>query len=235
VNSPPDDEAIYHYTIAFDAEMVTRLKEELSRTRWVDPLDGSNYKYGVNLKTFQKVIDYWKNQFDFNRVEDDMNSFPNYQTQIEGLNIHFFRSVPSKLSDKVKVVPLLMIHGWPGSFVEFLKVARLLSKPVNRIAFDIIVLSIPGYGFSQGSHKPGMNVLATARIFMKLMTRLGYTKFYVQGGEYGSMITLGLINSPAGLAAYILEKFSSGTQRDFEFLEGRGLDRKFFYEELLSI
>ncbi|OQR74038.1 epoxide hydrolase 1-like [Tropilaelaps mercedesae] len=311
---PADDEKIYKFTVSYDAKMVAQLRDELGRTKWVEPLEDAAYHYGVNLNTFKSVIDYWKTKFDFKKAANDINAFPHFQTEIEGLKIHFFRSSPATKNASVKVLPLLMVHGWPGSFIEFLKVASQLSKPANGVAFDIIVPSIPGYGFSQASSKQGMNVLVTARIFAKLMSRLGYSKFYMQGGDWGSAITtamsalyperlrgihlnmmfvnsrkpltmakmvlfslfpdtfgdghmppcmplpfrthflsllretgylhiqatkpdtvgFGLLNSPAGLAAYILEKFSTWTQSNFRSLEDGGLTKKLSLDDLLA-
>ncbi|XP_022660234.1 epoxide hydrolase 1-like [Varroa destructor] len=311
---PGDDEAIYNYKVSFDDKLVTSLKQELARTKWVEPLEDARYHYGVNPNSFRKIIEYWQNQYDFKKAEAAINSYPHYQTQIEGIKIHFFRSAPTKTDNKTKIIPLLLIHGWPGSFVEFLKIAGQLSKPVDEIAFDVIVPSIPGYGYSEPSRKQGMNVLTTARIFKKLMSRIGYSKYYAQGGDWGAAIvnamgvlypdslrglhvnivfqnyqnpwtllkliaftwfpnivgdgelpfcmpipfsrfffrliresgyfhiqstkpdTIGfaLLNSPAGLAAYILEKFSTWTSDKFRLLEDGGLTNKFTIDELLT-
>jgi len=309
---PKDDAAIYNFGINFDDKMIADLRTELGTTKFFEPLEDSKFHYGFNLNYLKKVIDHWRTKYDFKGELARINAFPHYQTEIEGLKIHFFRSAATTKDPAVKVFPLLMLHGWPGSFVEFLKVASMLSQPKNGIAFDVIVPSLPGYGYSDAAQKQGMNGLVTARIFRKLMERLGYEKYYVQGGDWGAFVTTAmgalypeklrgihvnmgvanirnplvmvktmlvnmcsstfgdghnppclanskdfvgllretgymhiqatkpdtigftLLNSPAGLAAYILEKFSTWTDienRDFE--DGR-LTKKFTLDEMLT-
>ncbi|XP_003747377.1 epoxide hydrolase 1 [Galendromus occidentalis] len=310
---PKDKESVDKFSIEFDAKMIAGLREELSRTKWFDPLEDAAYHYGVNLRSFKDIIEHWRTKFDFAAAQQRINAFPHYKTEIEGLNIHFFRSLPQP-GPKIKVIPILMIHGWPGSFVEFLKITPLLSEAKDGVSFDIIVPSLPGYGYSDPAKKQGVDIAVTARIFSKLMKRLGYSKYYVQGGDWGAAIanamgifypenlrgihmnmvfadslsaiaiakqtlfglfpnyfgdgqmpkcmmvpytervvdvlreagymhfqstkpdTVGfsLLNSPAGLAAYISEKFSTWTQPDFRFLDDGGHGKKFTVDDILT-
>ena len=127
-------------------------------------------------------------KYDWRKEEAKLNSYPNFLTEIEGLDIHFVHVKADKSAKKV--VPLLAIHGWPGSFLEYYKSIPLLTKPdSDGLAYELIIPSIPGYGYSEASHKRGLDTRATARIFVKLMKRLGHQKFFVHGGDWGSLVT----------------------------------------------
>ncbi|XP_072042011.1 epoxide hydrolase 1-like isoform X2 [Amphiura filiformis] len=141
----------------------------------------------------QTVVKYWLNKYDFKAQEKYFNKYNHYRTNIEGLDIHFVHVKPT-LKPGQKSKPLLMSHGWPGSVYEFYKILPLLTDPVNNGGtaediFEVICPSIPGYGYSEASHKTGMNAHVVARIFGKLMARLGHDIYYVQGGDWGSTIT----------------------------------------------
>ncbi|XP_063774950.1 epoxide hydrolase 1-like [Pseudophryne corroboree] len=303
---------------AADAD-IKDLHDRLDQTRFFSPLEDSNFNYGFNSNHLKTVISYWRNQFDWHKQVKILNTYPHYRTSIEGLEVHFIHVKPSHLAPGQKARPLLMVHGWPGSFYEFYRIIPLLTEPGKHgmnpnIVFEVICPSIPGYGFSEASHKKGFNAFAAARIFYKLMLRLGFREFYLQGGDWGSRITtilsqmkpesvkglhlnfvmlpmvLGrlkslligryapwlvgmtredvqrlypymkknvygillesgylhiqatkpdtvgsaLNDSPAGLAAYILEKFSTWTDNSFRDLEEGGLERKYSLDDLLT-
>lgn len=158
----------------------------------------------MNLKTVMDFKNYWETKYDWRKAEAQLNSFPQYTTQIEGLKVtlifllHIFITVVFQIhyihvkppANKYKVVlPLLIVHGWPGNVYEFYKIIPYLSDPNNHfdgaksdIAFEVIAPSIPGYGWSEASHKAGFDQIATARIFKKLMNeRLGFKRFMAQG------------------------------------------------------
>jgi len=175
---PKDDTAIRPFKIEVeDAELVD-LKDRLKRTRIQESFPGVNQEYGLHSDVLKKVVHYWLNSYDWRKQEKMLNTYPHFKTQVEGLDIHFIH-VKSK---KNNAVPLMLCHGWPGSFVEFTKMIPLLEE------FDLVIPSIPGYGFSEASHKPGLHAFHISRIFVKLMNRLGYSKFVYHAGDWGAII-----------------------------------------------
>lgn len=188
----PEDTSIKPFKINIPQQDVEDLKKRLALPlRLTSPLQDANFTYGVNHNTLQKVISYWRNSYNWKQRETRLNQYPHFKTQIEGLDIHFLRaSAKASGNSKIEVVPLLMIHGWPGSFVEFYNILPLLTtlQKGSNVVFEVICPSIPGYGFSQSSDKQGLGILEASQIFLKLMKRLGYEKFYVQGGDWGSII-----------------------------------------------
>jgi microsomal epoxide hydrolase len=141
----------------------------------------------------KNLVDYWKNSFDWRKQERILNQYDQFVTNIEGLDIHFLRVHPMDRNLESKAKPLLLLHGWPGSVVEFYKIIPFLIDPLNHggtdnDVFEVVCPSIPGYGFSQAAEKEGLDVVAVARIFSKLMARLGFSSYYVQGGDWGSIL-----------------------------------------------
>lgn len=312
--APEDDPVISKFSVHAPEEALLDLKRRLASTKLAEPLQDSRFEYGFNAHELRRVVDHWKDRFDWRQQERLLNAYEHYHTTIEGIRVHFMYARP-KADAKTKVYTLLMIHGWPGSVVEFLKIAKELATPKQGVAFEVICPSIPGYGFSEAPHKKGFNSLEAARVFVKLMDRLGRKRFYVQGGDWGAMIAklmatyysdrvlgahmnmmdvefnplvmikllvgsfypslvlgnderlvaasalplwpklmqllresgymhlhstkpdtigLALLNSPAGLAAYILEKFSTWTAGTNVDREDGGLTDKYTYDELLA-
>jgi hypothetical protein len=121
----------------------------------VEPIEGTQFNYGFNANYLKQVIEYWKTKYDWRKQEKELNKFNQFTTQIEGINIHFIHVKPSKPAKTV--VPLMVIHGWPGSVWEYYKAIPLLTEPTDGIAFEIICPSIPGYGFSEAPHQEGLN------------------------------------------------------------------------------
>ncbi|KAI9188881.1 hypothetical protein H9P43_000303 [Blastocladiella emersonii ATCC 22665] len=161
------------------------LRRRLRATRWPDQLDGAEWEYGANLEKTKELADYWANQYDFQKHFDHINSFPHYVTTAVGTQIHFIH-VPSERPD---ALPLLLIHGWPGSFTEFLDIIPLLTNPpTGEQAFHVVVPSLPGYGFSPAPAQKGFGTKLMARVFNQLMIKLGYIKYFAQGGDWGSVI-----------------------------------------------
>lgn len=169
-------------------EVLVNLKQRLSSVRLVDSLEGTNFEYGMRSDVLGKLLAYWSSQYNWRTQEAALNKLDHFKTQVEGLDVHFIRVKPT--GQNVKTVhPLMLVHGWPGSFVEYLKVVPLLTKAdKNGVAFELIIPSIPGFGFSEASSKTGLNVIHVARIFAKLMTRLGHKKFYYHGNDWGAII-----------------------------------------------
>lgn len=170
-------------------QVLSDLLERIKRNhRFTPPLENIGFEYGFNTGLMEKVVEHWANHYDWRAQESYMNSFPHFKTKMAGLDIHFIHMKPAETSRKV--IPLLLLHGWPGSFVEFLKIIPLLTQEREGYDFtiEVVVPSLPGYGFSDGASKPGLGPPEMGHIFNKLMKRLGFNRYYVQGGDWGSII-----------------------------------------------
>ena len=170
------------------------LRRRLRRTRWPDEIVDSGWDYGSDLDYIRELCRYWAEQFDWRAQEERINRFPQFRTDIKGLGIHFVHipgTGPSPL-------PLIITHGWPSTFVEMLNVIPLLADPASHggdaaDAFDVIVPSMPGYGFSDRPAQRGMSPVHVADLWHTLMTEaLGYDSFFAQGGDWGAQITAAL-------------------------------------------
>ncbi|XP_017865176.1 PREDICTED: juvenile hormone epoxide hydrolase 1 [Drosophila arizonae] len=310
-----ENKAIKPYDISVAPELIADLKTQLERPLKVhDPLEGIGFEYGFNSNELKKVVKYWRDDYlpNWNKREEFLKKFQHFQTEIQGLKIHFIHAKPTNAKAK-KVVPLLLMHGWPGTVREFYDFIPLLTKGSDKseYVFEVIAPSLPGYGWSQGASRPGMGVAQVAVIMRNLMLRLGFDKFLIQGGDWGSTIgsnlatlfpenTLGfhsnmcnnnspmghlrmllssiipsfyidsqyaqyyggigkifitlleefgyahiqatkpdtigaaLTHNPVGLAAYILEKFSTWTNPAYKNLKDGGLTKHFTYDQLLD-
>ncbi|XP_069564669.1 epoxide hydrolase 1 [Brachyistius frenatus] len=317
---PPDaeeDTTIHPFEVTTSNEELEDLYRRIDQTRPVPSLEDSQFNYGFNFQYLKKVVSYWRNEFDWRRQVDKLNRYPHFKTSIEGIDVHYVHVKPKKVPEGTSAVPLIAVHGWPGSFYEFYGLIPLLTDPSDpeELVFEVVCPSIPGYGFSGAPHKKGFDSVCAARIFLKLMKRLGFQQFYAQGGDWGWLVTTnmaqlepetvkglhvnfappskpglpmvlsimlgrrfpklfgftnmdierlfprmekqvvepiketgymhiqatkpdtagrGLNDSPVGLAAYILEKFSTWTSHDFRDLEDGGLTRKFSLDDLLT-
>jgi len=185
---PKDDPTIKKFTVNIPDSVLTDLKDRLKRTRYPPPsIPGTAFEYGFNAKALPKVIEYWSSKYDWRKHEKEMNKYPHFKTQVEGLDIHFIHVKPTKPAKEVKAI--LLIHGWGTSFYEFLQVIPHLIEPSeDGVAFEVVVPSLPGFAWSEASYKPGLDVIHLARVFSKLMTRLGYEHYLVHGGDWGSPI-----------------------------------------------
>jgi juvenile hormone epoxide hydrolase len=189
------DSSVKPFTIKFPQAAIDDLNSRLNRTRsLVKPLDGVAFQYGFNTDYLQKLLTFWKTEYKWRERETYLNSLPHYKTLIGGLNIHFIHAKPDlskfKTPSKVQVIPMLLIHGWPGSIREFYGlIPRLITaRPDTDFVFEVIAPSLPGYGFSDPPLKPGLGPAQVAPIFKELMDRLGFKKFVVQGGDWGSAV-----------------------------------------------
>jgi pimeloyl-ACP methyl ester carboxylesterase len=193
------------YQIHIDQPVLDDLKARVSNTRWTDEIENEKWEYGTNKKYLQELCGYWVNGFNWREQEDKMNAFQHFKTKIHNTGIHFIHEKGRGRHS----VPLLLIHGYPDSFVRFLKIIPLLTEPdENGFAFDVVVPSIPGYGFSDIPNEPGMNTKRIASLFEKLMTEeLGYEKFISHGGDWGSGITeqLALYHEESLLAIHLTD------------------------------
>ncbi len=178
------------FQIVIAQEVLGDLKERLKRTRWPDEIERSDWRYGSNLAYMKELADYWLTTFDWRARERHINSFANYQTVVNDLRIHFIH----ERGKGPNPIPLLVTHGWPSSFVEMLKLIPLLTDPSTyggdaSDAFDVIVPSVPGFGFSQRPSQAGMTRWRNAELWVKLMERLGYERFFMHSNDIGAVIS----------------------------------------------
>ncbi len=166
------------------------LKRRVSATRWPERETVGDATQGVQLTTIRKLADYWEKDYDWRKIEAKLNSYPQFITEIDGLDIHFIH-VKSKHPD---AMPLIVTHGWPGSIIEQLKIIDPLTDPTAfggsaSDAFHLVIPSLPGYGFSAKPTSTGWGPDRIARAWVVLMKRLGYARFAAQGGDWGAMVT----------------------------------------------
>ena len=184
-------------------EELADLKRRVKATKWPDRETVNDTTQGVRLATMQKLADYWANDHDWRRAEAQIFSYPNFVTNIDGLDIHFVH-VKSK---QPNALPVIITHGWPGSIIEQLKIIGPLTDPTAHggtaaDAFDVIIPSLPGYGFSGKATAPGWDVPRIAKAWATLMNRLGYKRYVAQGGDWGNAISeVMALQQPPGLLA----------------------------------
>src|SRR5580698_10932436 len=176
-------DAIIPFLIRIPDEDLADLNRRLRQTRWPDAETVTDWSQGTPLAYLQDLCGYWADGYDWRRCEASLNGFPQFRTEIDGLDIHFLH-VRSPQDD---ATPLVMTHGWPGSVVEFRKVLGPLTDPAAHggnaaDAFHLICPSLPGYGFSGKPSRPGWDTEHTGDAWDQLMTRLGYPRYAVQGG-----------------------------------------------------
>ena len=179
------------FTIDVPQDVLTDLQQRLSTVRLAQDFANAGWEYGTNGTYLQELVAYWREEYDWRQHEREMNSFANYKTTIDGIPIHFIHE-PGK---GPKPIPLILSHGWPWTFWDFHKVIRPLSDPAAfggdpADAFDVVVPSLPGYGFSTPLTTSGINFWRTADLWVRLMQDvLGYDTFAAQGGDWGAIIT----------------------------------------------
>ncbi|XP_043286276.1 juvenile hormone epoxide hydrolase 2-like [Venturia canescens] len=308
------DTSIRPFKISFSQEDITDLRSRLKRTRqFPAALEGTGWSYGVDGSYLPIILQHWYEKYDFAKREAYLNRYPQFLTNVQGLDIHYVHAKPQNVTSNKRLLPLLLQHGWPGSVVEFHKILPILTTPRDEydFVFEVVAPSLPGFGFSSSAVRPGLGSPQMAVVLKNLMLRIGFDKFYTQGGDWGAIITahlaalfpqhvlgvhsnmcvvlssnvllktalyaiapslavakedeslmyplkgklmrhveetgyfhiqatkpdtvgIGLIDSPAGLAAYILEKFSTATNGTYRFRADGGLFEKFEADELID-
>lgn len=181
------------FHISIPDEVIEDLQHRLRRARWPDQLAGVRWDFGTDLTFMKEVTAYWLDRYDWRNEERKLNAFSHFLFQQDGLKIHFIH----ERGHGPEPLPLIITHGWPGSFVEMIKILPLLTHPAAHggspeDAFDVIVPSLPGYGFSDRPTRRGMNVFEIARLWVNLMLALGYPRFGTQGGDWGSWVSTAL-------------------------------------------
>jgi len=195
------DETIKRFEVHVPKEKVQDLKRRLIATRWPDKETVSDKSQGVQLDKLQELVHYWSTDYDWRKAEAKLNALPQFITNIDGVDIQFIH-VRSK---EPNALPVIIIHGWPGSIFELLKIVGPLTDPTSyggkaEDAFDVVIPSLPGYGFSGKPGTTGWDPEHIAQACTELMKRLGYTRFVAQGGDWGSVIAEAMgRQTPAGL------------------------------------
>ena len=181
--------AIRPFRVNVPQEQLVDLRRRIAATRWPDRETVMDETQGVQLATMQKLARYWQTDHDWRKIEARLNALPQFMTEIDGLDIHFIH-VRSKHEN---ALPLIVTHGWPGSIIEQLKIIDPLTNPTAHgasaaDAFDIVIPSLPGYGFSGKPTATGWDISRIARTWVTLMKRLGYTRFVAAGGDVGAQV-----------------------------------------------
>ena len=184
------DESIRPFTLYIPQAALDDLTGRLDRTRWPERETVSDWSQGVPLEKMRALVEYWRRDYDWRRCEREINHWPNFRTVVDGLDIHFLHV----RSPHPSAVPLILSHGWPGTFLEFLNVIGPLTDPTRHSgraedAFHVVIPSLPGYGLSDKPGETGWSVERIARAWGTLMQRLGYEQYFAQGGDWGSAIT----------------------------------------------
>ena len=162
------------------------LRRRLAEAKWPDQLPGTTWEYGVDIKKVRELADHWHNGYDWRAQEAKINQFDQFTTEIDRQQIYFIH----QRSPRPDAIPLMLIHGWPGSILEFEKLIGPLTHPKdkNSPAFDVIIPSLPGFGYSGPTTTRGWGPQRMAKALVALMDRLGYSKYGIQGGDWGSAI-----------------------------------------------
>ena len=196
-----DDDSIRPFHIHVPESALIDLRQRLAATRLPERETAADQSQGVQLGTIKELLRYWQNDYDWRRAEAKLNALPQFVTTIDGVDIHFIHV----RSRHPNAIPLIMTHGWPGSIFELLDVIDPLTNPTahggrREDAFDIVIPSMPGYGFSGKPTTTGWNPVRIARAWDTLMKRLGYTRYVAQGGDWGAKVSEALARqAPEGL------------------------------------
>ncbi len=182
--------SIEQFQIRIDDSILEDLRVRLARTRLPDQIDGSGWEYGIPVDYLGRLVEYWRDSYDWSAQEAGLNEFDHFRTRIDGQSIHFIH----QRSANEDALPLLITHGWPGSIVEFLDAIPRLADPEAHgghagDAFHVVAPSLPGYGFSEPPRTPGWDEHRIAQAFTTLMDRLGYARYVAQGGDWGAQVT----------------------------------------------
>ncbi len=218
-----ESDLIRPYHISISQEAITELRNRVNATRWPDKETVTDQSQGVKLEQIQNLVKYWGTDYDWHKTEEKLNALPQFVTNIDGLDIQFIH-IKSKHKN---ALPLIITHGWPGSFFELLKVIGPLTDPTAyggkaEDAFDLVIPSMPGYGFSEKPKGTGWGPEKIGNAWDVLMKRLGYTHYVSQGGDWGSVIAdamarqapeglLGIhVNMPATVPADVAKALKDG-------------------------
>ena len=194
-------DAVRPFRVHFPDEALADLKRRIAATRWPDRETVNDQSQGVQTAKVRALVRYWGTDYNWRKVETKLNSLPQFMTKIDGLDIHFIHV----RSRQPNALPLIITHGWPGSILEIVKAIGPLTDPTAyggraEDAFDVVVPSMPGYGFSERPTQTGWGPDRMARAWDVLLKRLGYSRYVAQGGDWGAVVTDAMARqAPAGL------------------------------------
>jgi pimeloyl-ACP methyl ester carboxylesterase len=235
------DTAIRPFKVKVTDEDLAELRRRILATKWPEPEPVPDASQGVQIATIQKLAHYWATEYDWRKCEARLNALPQFTTTIDGVDIHFIHV----RSQHPSAMPLIVTHGWPGSIVELLKIIDPLTNPTAHggsasDAFDLVIPSLPGYGFSGKPTSTGWDPQRIARAWVVLMKRLGYTRFVAQGGDWGAMVAdvMGTQAPPELLGIHLNWPFTVPPEIDQAAQAGSGApaglsaDEKHAYDQL---
>jgi pimeloyl-ACP methyl ester carboxylesterase len=240
---PTSASSLRPFRVEVPAEELQDLRQRIAATRWPDKETVADDSQGVPLAVMQALAGYWATEYDWRECEARLNALPQYTTEIDGVDIHFIHV----RSDHENALPLIVTHGWPGSVIEQLKIIEPLTDPTScggaaEDVFDLVIPSMPGYGFSGKPTTTGWDPVHISRAWVVLMKRLGYTSFVAQGGDWGGVIVdvmgaeappelLGIhTNFPATVPPDVAKALASGDAPP----PGLSADERHAYEQLLE-
>jgi pimeloyl-ACP methyl ester carboxylesterase len=201
--------SIQSFTIDIPQETLDDLRERLAHTRWPDEVEGAGWDYGIDLSYMKEFADYWQHQYDWHKHERALNNFAHFKAEVDGVGIHFIH----ERGKGPNPTPIILTHGWPDSFYRLHKIIPMLTDPAKyggdpANSFDVIVPSLPGFGFSDRPRERGITLVRTAEIWASLMTDvLGYQRYAAAGGDFGSPITqlLALAHSESVIGIHVTD------------------------------
>lgn len=186
----PDESRLERFRINIPDSVLDDLNERLAQTRWPDQLPGTGWDYGTDTRYLRELVDYWQNDFDWRAQEARLNEFEHYRANVGDTRIHFVHA----RSEDPDAVPVLMLHGWPSSFLQMLDIIPMLTDPAahgmtGAPSFDVVAASLPGFGFSDIPARPGIGFATSAQLMTELMQDvLGYSRYGVRGSDLGGVI-----------------------------------------------
>jgi pimeloyl-ACP methyl ester carboxylesterase len=198
ISSAAGDTAIRPFQVHVPESALVDLRRRIAETRWPDKETVTDQSQGAPLAKLQELVRYWGTEYDWRKAEAKLNALPQFVTNIDGLDMHFIHV----RSRHANALPLIITHGWPGSVIEQLKIIEPLTNPTAHggqaeDAFDVVIPSMPGYGFSGKPTGTGWNPERIARAWVELMKRLGYTRYVAQGGDWGSPVSSAMARQAA--------------------------------------
>ncbi len=173
------------FRVELDERVLDDLRERIARTRWPGAAPGEPWAQGADLAYLRDLVAYWADGFDWAERERELNAFAHFRAEIDGVRIHF---VHARARDG-DGIPLILTHGWPSAFVEFLPLVPLLTDPPDGPSFDLVIPSLPGYGFSERPARTGVTSRYTAGLWHRLMRGLGYERYGAHGGDWGASVS----------------------------------------------
>jgi pimeloyl-ACP methyl ester carboxylesterase len=177
------------FSIHIEPEILSDLRERIRKTRWPDQAPSAAWEQGTDLEYLRQLLAYWADEFDWQAQERELNAFHQFRAELDGVHIHFVR----ERARHGHGIPLILTHGWPSTFVELLPLVPFLTDPhahgIDGPAFDVVIPSLPGYGFSERPRRTGVNYQYVAGLWHRLMRGLGYERYGAEGGDFGAGIT----------------------------------------------